>query len=298
MTITVTGASGFIGRRLLKNLGAEGHELRVLSRHAGVNLPAGVKAFAWDPMQGPPPAASLQGCDAVVHLAGESVSQRWNDAVKRRIRDSRVMGTRNLVTGLAKLERRPQALISASAVGYYGSRGDDVLTESAGPGNTWLSEVCVEWEREAETAAAFGMRVANMRIGLVLDPRGGALREMLPAFKMGVGGRMGSGKQWVPWIHLADLTALFQFALENPMHGPVNGVAPFPVVNAEFTRELAATLHRPAIFPAPMFALKLLMGEMTGVLLHSQRVVPAAAELAGFRFQFPQLGPALANLLR
>jgi uncharacterized protein (TIGR01777 family) len=295
--IVVTGASGFIGRRLLKNFTTAGYEVRVLSRHAGTNLPNGIKLFVWDPMQGPPSEESLRDADVVVHLAGEPVAQRWSDSVKQLIRDSRVVGTRNLVAGLKAMRRPPDALISSSAVGYYGSRGDEVLKESAGPGGTWLSEVCVEWEREAEAASALGMRVVPIRTGLVLDPRGGALLQMLPPFRMGVAGKLGSGKQWMSWIHLADLASLFQFAVETPVRGPFNGVAPYPVTNADFTQELAKVLHRPALLSVPPAALKLLYGEMSEVLLSSQRAIPAAAEVAGFRFRFPQLGPALANLL-
>ena len=297
MTIVVTGASGFIGRRLLKNFTAAGHEIRVLSRHAGTNLPAGIKLFPWDPLEGPPPEESLRGADAVVHLAGEPVAQRWTEAARRRIRESRVTGTRNLVAGLARMVRPPEALVSASAVGYYGSRGDQVLRESDPPADDWLAGVCVEWEKEAGTAAALGVRVAPIRIGIVLDPRGGALKKMLPPFRMGVAGPLGNGKQWMPWIHLADLASLFQFVVETPLRGPLNGAAPYPVTNTEFTRDLARAVHRPALIPAPPFVLKLMFGEMSQVLLASQRVVPAAAEAAGFRFRFPQLAPALANLL-
>jgi uncharacterized protein (TIGR01777 family) len=295
--IVVTGASGFIGRRLLKNFITAGYEIRVLSRHAGTNLPPGIKLFAWDPLQGPPPEESLHDAGVVVHLAGEPVAQRWSDSVKQLIRDSRIVGTRNLVAGLKAMKRPPDALISSSAVGYYGSRGDEVLKESAGPSDTWLSEVCVEWEREAEAASGLGVRVVPVRTGLVLDPRGGALQQMLPPFRMGVAGKLGSGKQWMSWIHLADLASLFQFAVETPVRGPMNGVAPYPVTNADFTQELAKVLHRPALISVPMAALKLLYGEMAEVLLSSQRAIPAAAEAAGFRFRFPQLGPALANLL-
>ncbi|HXA49287.1 MAG TPA: TIGR01777 family oxidoreductase [Candidatus Acidoferrum sp.] len=297
MIIVVTGASGFIGRHLLKNFIIAGYEIRVLSRHAGTNLPPGIKLFAWDPLQGPPPEESLHDAGVVVHLAGEPVAQRWSDSVKQLIRDSRIVGTRNLVAGLKAMKRPPDALISSSAVGYYGSRGDEVLKESAGPSDTWLSEVCVEWEREAEAASGLGVRVVPVRTGLVLDPRGGALQQMLPPFRMGVAGKLGSGKQWMSWIHLADLASLFQFAVETPVRGPMNGVAPYPVTNADFTQELAKVLHRPALISVPMAALKLLYGEMAEVLLSSQRAIPAAAEAAGFRFRFPQLGPALANLL-
>lgn len=297
MIIVVSGASGFIGRRLLKNFTAAGYEIRVLSRHTGTNMPPGVRLFPWDPLGGPPPPESLHDARAVVHLSGEPVGQRWTAAVKQRIRDSRVTGTRNLVAGIAAMKRPPEALISASAVGYYGSRGDEVLKESDAPAKGWLAEVCVEWEREAEAAAQAGTRVVTIRTGLVLDPRGGALQQMLPPFRLGGGARLGSGRQWMPWIHLADLGSLFQFVVETPVRGPFNGVAPNPVTNAEFTRELAHVLHRPALLALPGFALKLMYGEMSEVLLASQRVVPAAAESAGFRFRFPQLAPALANLL-
>jgi uncharacterized protein (TIGR01777 family) len=297
VTIVITGASGFIGRRLLKNFAAAGYSLRVLSRHAGTNLPPGVRLFTWDPMHGPPPEESLRDCDAVVHLAGEPVGQRWTAAAKRRIYDSRVTGTRNLVAAIARMVQKPGALLCASAVGYYGSRGDEVLKESAAPGNTWLADVCVAWEKEAAAARDLGLRVVSIRTGVVLDPRGGALERMLPPMRLGVGAKLGNGKQWMPWIHLADLASLFQFAVEAPVQGELNGTAPYPVTNAEFTGELAKVLHRPALFTIPAVALKVMFGEMSEVLLSSQRVVPAAAEASGFRFRHPQLGPALANLL-
>ena len=298
MNIAISGASGFIGRQLLKSLAKAGHSLHVLSRHAGTNLPAGVRISTWDPLKGPPPAESLREADAIVHLAGEPVAQRWTAQAKRRIRESRVAGTRNLVEALATLTRRPEALICASAIGYYGSRGDEILTESSAPGSGFLPELCVAWETEAQAAEALGIRVVRVRTGLVLDARGGALPRMLPPFRMGVGGRLGSGRQWMSWIHLEDLTALLLFAVENRFQGPLNAVAPHPVTNADFTRELARALRRPALFPVPEFALRLLFGEMADVLLDSQRVAPAAAEAAGFRFRFPQLPPALAALLR
>jgi uncharacterized protein (TIGR01777 family) len=297
MNVTITGASGFVGRRLLKVLTAAGHSLHVLSRHAGTNLPNGVRLSVWDAAQGPPPPETFESADAVIHLAGEPVAQRWTVDTRRRIRESRVAGTHHLVEALSNLTRRPAILVSASAIGYYGSRGDEVLEESAPPGNGFLPEVCVAWEREAQAAEALGVRVALIRIGMVLDPRGGALQRMLPPFRFGVGGRLGSGRQWMSWIHLADLAELFRFALEQPIHGLLNGVAPEPVRNSEFTRELARALHRPALFPVPELALHLLFGEMAGVLLESQRVAPRAALAAGFAFRFPQLGPALADLL-
>jgi uncharacterized protein (TIGR01777 family) len=297
VNITVTGASGLIGRRLLKNFRSAGHGLLVLSRHAGTNLPPGVGLAAWDPTQGPAPEDGLRNADVVVHLAGEPVAQRWNDAVKRRIRESRVTGTRNLVRGMAALRNRPKALICASAVGYYGSRGDELLRESSAPSAGFLPEVCVAWEQEAQAAEALGIRVVRIRIGIVLDGRGGALQRMLAPFRMGVGGKLGDGKQWMSWIHLEDLASLFQYAVENPVSGAFNGVAPNPVSNADFTRELAKAVHRPAIFPVPVFGLKLLFGEMSDVMLASQRVVPAAAQSAGFQFRYPELGGALADVL-
>ena len=298
MKITISGASGLIGRRLLKTLSGNGNALQVLSRHAGTNMPGGIKVFPWDPGKGEPPADSLKDTDAVIHLAGEPVAQRWSAEAKRRIRDSRVEGTRNLVQAMAKLRQPPSALICASAIGYYGSRGDEILTESAAAGTGFLPEVCVAWEKEAVAAEALGMRVARVRIGIVLDRRGGALKKMLPPFQMGVGGKIGSGQQWMSWIHLEDLVGIVRFALENPVKGAVNGVAPYPVTNRDFTKALAAAVHRPAIFPVPALALKLLFGEMSEVLLASQRVQPAAAEAAGYRYRFPQLEGALGDLFK
>jgi hypothetical protein len=296
--IAITGASGLIGRRLLKILAAHGHSLQVLSRHAGTNLPPGVRLSVWDSARGQPPAESLQDVDAVVHLAGEPVAQRWTTQARQAIRESRVNGTRNLVQTLARLPRKPQVLVCASAVGYYGSRGDEILNESSAPGGDYLAQLCVDWEKEAQAAEASGIRVVRVRTGLVLDARGGALPRMLPPFRMGLGGKLGSGKHWMSWIHLEDLAALFQFALVNPVSGPLNGVAPNPVINAGFTRALAAAVHRPAIFPVPAFALRALFGEMSQVLLASQRALPQAAVAAGFSFRFPQLAPALADVLK
>jgi uncharacterized protein len=296
--VTISGASGFIGRRLLKALAAGGHTVQVLSRHAGTNMPGNVKVFAWDPAKGEPPADSLRDADAVIHLAGEPIAQRWTHEAKRRICESRVAGTHNLVQALAKLQQPPAILISSSAIGYYGSRGDEILSESSTPGTGFLPDICTAWEAEAEGAERLGMRVVRIRTGIVLDPRGGALQRMLPPFRMGVGGKLGDGNQWMSWIHLDDLTGLFQFVLGQQIGGAVNGVAPYPVINADFTKTLAAALHRPAIFPAPKFALSMMFGEMSEVLLGSQRVLPKAAEAAAYRFKFPQLAPALADLLK
>jgi len=296
--ITISGASGLIGRRLMKSLATDGHTMTVLSRHAGTNMPGGVRLSAWDPTKGEPAADAIGDADAIVHLAGEPVAQRWSPAVKERIRESRVAGTRNLVQALAKLSRRPSVLICGSAVGYYGSRGDEMLTEAAAPGTGYLSEVCIAWEKEAMAAEALGMRVVRLRTGIVLDPKGGALQRMLTPFKMGVGGKIGGGAQWMPWIHIQDLIGMIQFALDKPVSGAMNGSAPYPVTNTDFTKILGAALHRPAIFPVPMFGLRLLFGEMAEVLIASQRVLPKEAESAGYVFRYPQLAPALADLLK
>jgi uncharacterized protein len=296
--ITISGASGFIGRRLLKSLAGDGHTLQVLSRHAGTNMPGNIKVWAWDPLKSEAPADALRDADAVIHLAGEPIAQRWNQSAKRLIRESREMGTRNLVQAMSRLSKPPATLVCSSAIGYYGSRVDEVLTEQSAPGSGFLPDVCQAWEQEAAKAESLGTRVVRVRTGVVLDAKGGALVRMLPPFRMGVGGKLGDGRQWMSWIHLEDLVGIFRLALEQRVTGPLNGVAPYPVINTEFTRTLAAALHRPAIFPVPAFALKLLFGEMSQVLLDSQRVVPKAVEEAGYRFRFPQLAGAFADLLK
>jgi uncharacterized protein (TIGR01777 family) len=298
MNITITGATGFLGQRLIARLLRDGDELRVLGRSRRPELPAEVRFFAWDAMAGEPSGASLEGADAAIHLAGEPVAQRWSEDVKRRIRDSRIRGTSHLVQALSKLLRRPAVLVSASATGYYGDRGDEVLTESSPPGTGFLPEVCVEWERQAHQAEALGVRTVAVRTGIVLGREGGALAQMLPAFRMGAGAKLGSGKQWMSWIHVDDLIELYVFAVRGDLRGPANGTAPNPVRNSEFTKALGETLHRPAFVTAPEFALKLLFGEMADILLASQRVLPDVAQSAGFRFAHPVLAEALADLLR
>jgi len=276
MKIAITGASGFIGRALAARLVAAGHSVQPVKLRQGPIMPVS---------------------DAVIHLAGEPVAQRWTAEAKRRILQSRAEGTRKVVEALGRLSPRPATLISASAIGVYGARGEKFLAEDSGPGSGFLADVCVVWERTAGVANALGIRVVILRFGLVLGPRG-VLGRMLPIFKLGAGGRLGSGRQWVSWIHIDDLTALIEFALgAKRLRGPVNATAPNPVTNAEFTRTLASTLHRPAFATVPEFALKLLFGEMASVLLDSQRVLPKAAVAAGFEFKYPNLGPALADLV-
>lgn len=278
MTVAVTGASGFIGSRLIQRLQTEGHATRAISLRAAVSPDA------------------LSGCDAVVNLAGENIAQRWTTAAKRRIRESRVNGMRALAAAMR--ESPPNVLVSASAVGYYGSRGDEILTEISEAGSDFLAQICQEWEREAREAQKLGIRVALLRFGMVLGGEGGALPRMLPPFKLGVGGRLGSGSQWMSWIHIADLCDLILFALREPaVSGGLNATSPNPVTNAHFTRALAGVLHRPALFHVPAFALKTILGEMAQVLLASQRAVPDRVLRAGFVFQHPEIGAALRDVL-
>lgn len=293
----VTGGTGFVGKVLCSSLGSA----NVLTRkpeHAPPEL-SHVACFRWEPAGGPPPPEALDGCDTVLHLAGEPVAEgRWTAAKKERIHDSRVDGTRNLVEGLRAMESPPSVLVSASAVGYYGDRNEEELTEQSRAQGGFLTDVCLEWEHEALKAEEFGMRVVTIRIGLVLGRGGGALGRMLPLFKLGLGGRLGSGNQWVPWIHIEDLVKLFVFAAENDaLGGPVNGVSPNPVRNRDFTKALGSAVKRPTLFPAPAFALRLGLGGFAEVLLASQRVEPEAALDAGFEFQYPTISSALADIV-
>ncbi len=299
MNALVTGATGFVGHRLLARLDRPA-VLSLNAEKAAKELAAfGVRSFAWE-MGAPPPAAAFDGVDTVFHLAGEPVAEgRWNERKKARIRDSRIIGTRNLVTALRNLAVKPKTLVSASAVGYYGSRGDAELDENAAPGSDFLSEVCIGWEREAVAARELGVRVVLMRTGIVLGAGGGALAKMLTPFKLGLGSPLGSGDQYMPWIHIDDLVELMLFAAGNPnLSGPVNGVAPHPVTNREFTKTLGRVLGRPIFMPAvPPFAIKLLIGEFGQVLLDSQRAVPRAALDAGFQFRHPELEAALRDIV-
>lgn len=257
-----------------------------------------VQFSQWNSSEGEPPPASLASADAVVHLAGEPVSQRWTAGAKRRIHDSRVEGTRRLVSALAAQSHPPRVLVCASAVGYYGSRGDEILTEASSPGSDFLAQVVMDWENAAQSAEALGIRVVRLRFGMVLGREGGALAKLLPVFRFGLGARLGSGEQWMAWIHLNDAVNLILFAINfAAIRGAVNASAPYPVSNDEFTSRLATALHRPAILYAPSFALRLLLGEMSEMLLASQRVLPSAAKSAGFPFQYPDLNAALEEIL-
>ena len=292
MRALVTGATGFIGRRLVRELDRP----LILSRRPEVarKILGAAEVHAWNPEEGPPPAEAFEGVEAIFHLAGDSVaSGRWTAAKKARIRRSRVQGTANLVEGLRNLKSRPRVLVSASAVGYYGSRGDEVLEEASAPGTDFLAGVSVAWEAEAGRARALGLRVVTVRNGMVLGAGGGALARMLLPFKLGLGGRLGDGRHWMPWVHLDDVVGLMLDAAKSEISGAMNAVAPEPVINQEFTRTLARVLHRPAIFPVPRFALALLFGELSTLLVASQRVVPRVAERTGYKFRFTSLEEAL-----
>jgi uncharacterized protein (TIGR01777 family) len=299
MRVTVTGATGRIGAGLVAALTARGDDVTILSRspdRAGAAL--GTEAVAWRTEDEPAPAEALAGRDGVIHLAGEDVAQRWSDAAKRRIRTSREFGTRNLVAGLRAADPRPGVLVSASAVGWYGARGDEPVYEETPAAGDFLGEVCAVWEREAVAAEALGVRVVRVRTGIVLDKEGGALAKMLPFFRLGVGGPVAGGGQWMPWIHRDDLVALYLRALDDPAWtGAVNGTAPEPVTNKEFSRALGRALHRPAVAPVPGLAIRSLYGEMADIVVNGQRAVPKRAQALGFTFRHPQLDEALRDAL-
>ncbi len=293
----ITGGTGLLGGELLVNL----QDPVVLSRDpARVSRKGGVgRAVRWDPEAEPAPAEALQGVDVVFNLAGEPVAEgRWTDEKKRRIRDSRVIGTRNLVAGLRALDRKPKVLVSASAVGWYGDRGDEELDETSPSGRGFLAEVCSEWEREALTAETLGIRVVCVRVGFVLARGGGALARMLTPFKMGAGGRLGSGKQWMSWIHIDDIVGVLLHAGRTAaVRGPLNAVSPHPVTNAEFTTALGHAVHRPAFLAVPKTALRIAFGEMSEVLLASQRVLPRVVDRTGYTFKHTDLSGALAAVI-
>jgi uncharacterized protein (TIGR01777 family) len=297
MRVLVSGSSGFIGRAVVRFLNDAGHEVVRL-----VRSPAPTAGrVSWDPVADRIDTAGMAGVEGVVHLAGEPLADtRWTPEKKVRIRESRVRGTRLLAEALAKLAPPPAVLVSASAIGYYGNRGDEVLTEASAGGRDFLAAVCRDWEAAAQPAAIAGIRVVNPRIGQVLGKAGGMLARMLPIYRLGAGGPLGSGRQWMSWIALDDLLGAVRLMLTNDgISGPVNLVSPHPTRNAEFARSLGRVLGRPAVLPAPAFALRLAFGELADdALLASQRVLPARLEAAGFAFRYPQLEAALRHALR
>jgi uncharacterized protein len=292
--ILVTGVSGPIGAALLPFLKARGYRIVRLVRHTA----SGEGEIRWNPSE-PLDASSVSGFEAVIHLAGESVVGRWTEAKKKQILESRVFGTKNLCTALARASEKPRVLLSASATGYYGHRGDEILSERSPSGQGFLPEVCRQWEAATKSASDAGIRAISLRIGILLSARGGALHEMLTPFRFGLGGRLGDGRQWWSWIHVQDLVgAVYHILKRDFLEGPVNGVCPHPVTNAEFTRTLASVLSRPAIFPMPAMAARLVFGQMADeLLLASQRVEPGKLIGSGYPFQFTDLRGALADLL-
>jgi uncharacterized protein len=316
MRVTLTGATGLIGPRVVASLRARGDEVTVLSRDPERALgrleqstlppappgesPLTLRALRWDLMREPAPSAALTGCDAVVHLAGENVAQRWTASAKRAIRESRVTGTKHLVQGLAPLAdaERPPVLISASAIGYYGAHNDEPIDEEASAGYDFLAQTCSAWEAEAVAAEHFGMRVVRVRTGVVLDRDGGALSKMLTPFKLGVGGPVAGGRQYISWIHTDDLVGIILAAINGEQwQGPVNATAPQPQRNRDFSKTLGHILHRPALLPVPGAALWLLYGEMSEIVTTGARVLPARALVLGYQFRHPKLDAALRAAL-
>ena len=300
MHVTITGATGLIGSRIVAALRARGDTVTVLSRDPGRarSTLGDVEAHAWRSLDEPAPAAALSGRDGVVHLAGENIAQRWSDEARRAIQESREVGTRNLVAGLGGAEPRPRVLVSASAVGYYGPRGDERLTEDARPGDDFLARVCRAWEREAQAARELGLRVVSLRNGVVLDSGGGALAKMLPFFRLGIGGPVAGGDQYMSWIHADDVAGLYLAALDgDAWDGAFNASAPEPATNRDFSRALGRALHRPAFAPVPGRAVRLLYGDMAEIVTEGQRAVPARALERAYAFRHTDLEAALRDAL-
>ena len=297
MNFLVTGATGFIGRKLADSLLEAGHSVNYLGRSRSREFDSRAAFHYWKPGENPP-LNSVPRLDVVIHLAGEPIAQRWTSAAKKRIYDSRIQRTRRLVAAIGELRHKPAVLISASAIGYYGDRGSEVLTETSTKGTGFLADLCADWEREAMNAHDFGLRVVPVRIAPVLGREGGALRKMIAPFRLGLGGKLGNGRQWMSWIHAEDLVRLLNFAAETAdVAGLLNASSPRPVTNAVFARTLGRAIHRPAPWSVPKFAMKLAFGEAAGLLFESQRVIPEAAEKTGFTFKYQELDDALRSLL-
>jgi uncharacterized protein len=304
MRILISGSTGFLGTALIEALLREGHTIARLVRPESGQRAAGgdsTQTVSWDPVAGQFDAAGAEGADALVHLAGASIAGgRWNVSRKSLLRTSRIEATRHLIGALSKLQRPPRVVVASSAIGYYGNRGDETLTESSASGNDFLAALCREWEAETARGMEFGARVVSLRFGIILAAHGGALPRMAMPFKLGAGGRLGSGQQWMSWLTLREAIHMIQFALRNTgLAGPVNAVTASPVRNSEFSRVLAKTLNRPALFPAPPFALRLALGEMAdALLLVSQKVMPSKIAGCGYRFLQPELADGLSEVFR
>lgn len=302
MKIIVSGSSGLVGSALVNSLRSDNHLIARLVRSGSPSQPGPAsESIRWEPPTGSIDLAAMEGADAVVHLAGASIAEgRWSPARKEILRRSRVDATRHLVAGLRKLQRKPRVLVSASAVGFYGNRGDEVLTESSLPGNDFLAQICCNWESEVEQAEESGIRTVSLRFGIILAANGGALKRMLPPFRLGLGGRLGNGRQWMSWLTLDEVVSIIRFAIEkNSLSGPVNAVSPNPVTNSHFTSILGSALHRPALFPAPRPVLRLALGEMADALLFSsQRVIPQKLQSSGYQFRHSDLKEAFQSLFR
>jgi uncharacterized protein (TIGR01777 family) len=299
MRVTITGATGLIGRRLVSRLRERGDEVTVLSRDPDrAHEALGVEAVAWDAEAGAAPAEALNGRDGVAHLAGEPVAQRWTTEAKRRIRSSREVGTRHLVDGLRAADPRPRVLVSASGMDWYGARGDEEVTEEEPAAEGFLPQVCAVWEAEAERAEELGVRVVRLRTGIVLSREGGALQKMLPPFRLGVGGPVAGGRQWMPWLHLDDVVGMYLAALDDERWtGPINAATPEPVTNRDFSKALGRALHRPALAPVPAFAIRLLYGDMAEIVTTGRRAIPQRALALGYAYQHPDLDEALRSAL-
>jgi hypothetical protein len=299
--VLITGVTGFLGKRIAAARSEAGDRIVGLSRDAvgaRQQVPVLLDAYDWRGVRDAPAGEAFEGTNAVVHLAGEPVAGRWTPTKRRIIEESRVLGTRRIVDAIEATTGRPAVLVCASAIGFYGDRGDEELDEDAGSGDDFLAGVCVGWEREAKRAEALGVRVVRVRIGLVMGKEGGALEAMLPLFRAGLGGRIGSGEQFWPWVHIDDVVRLFCAAIDDVGYdGAFNGVAPTPVRQAEFAKTLAKVLRRPAFLPAPALAIKTMLGGVAAELLASRRVVPKRTVEAGFEHRFTELEPALRDLL-
>ncbi len=301
MRVLITGATGFLGRKIVSRLVDEGHDVVALTRNpekAAKTLALPCRFLAWDSLKDPVPVNALEGVQAVIHLAGEGIAEkRWTAEQKKKIAESRVVGTRALVQAVRAAAQPPDVFISASAIGYYGDTADLSIDEQSPAGTDFLAGVCVDWERETEPLVASSTRLVTMRTGVVLGAEGGALKALVPLFEWGLGGRVGSGRQWMSWIHVDDQVSLYLWALRTPeVRGVLNGTAPNPVRNAEWTQALGHALHRPAILPAPAFALRWALGEMASIVLSGTRALPKRAQALGFPFVFPTLESALADL--